>query len=118
MSEALGHVGGSDLAERVTPNSPVAAASRVQPFRLIAGGQIERRPLAFSFDGREYQGFVGDTLASALLANGVRLVGPFVQVSPPSRHPVRRPRGAERAGRAEGRGAPRAQHPGHHGGTL
>ncbi len=62
-------------AARVTPNSPVAAASRVQPFRLIAGGQIERRPLSFSFDGKQYQGFAGDTLASALLANGVRLVG-------------------------------------------
>ncbi|MEI6641991.1 MAG: 2Fe-2S iron-sulfur cluster-binding protein [Novosphingobium sp.] len=32
-------------------------------------------PLRFRFDGRHYQGFQGDTLASALLANGVRLVG-------------------------------------------
>lgn len=31
-------------------------------------------PLSFSFDGRTYSGFKGDTLASALLANGVRLV--------------------------------------------
>ena len=31
--------------------------------------------LRFQFDGREYQGHPGDTLASALLANGVRLVG-------------------------------------------
>ena len=73
MSEALGHASGR--LERVTPNSPVASAARVQPFRLIAGGQIERRPLTFSFDGRSYQGFAGDTLASALLANGVRLMG-------------------------------------------
>lgn len=44
--------------------------------RLPDGGAIDRtQPLAFSFDGRTYQGFVGDTLASALLANGVRLVG-------------------------------------------
>ncbi len=69
-----GGAGVQGRAERVTPNSPVAAASRVQPFRLIAGGQIDRRPLAFTFDGRQYQGFAGDTLASALLANGVRLV--------------------------------------------
>lgn len=44
--------------------------------RLPAGGLIDRtRPLKFSFDGRFYGGFAGDTLASALLANGVRLVG-------------------------------------------
>ena len=36
---------------------------------------IERgRVLGFRFDGREYQGHPGDTLASALLANGVRVV--------------------------------------------
>ena len=47
-----------------------------QPFRLAAGGLIDRgRPLAFSFDGKAYRGYDGDTLASALLANGVRLVG-------------------------------------------
>jgi glycine cleavage system aminomethyltransferase T/NADPH-dependent 2,4-dienoyl-CoA reductase/sulfur reductase-like enzyme len=46
-----------------------------QPFRLAAGGAIDRgRRLAFSYDGRRYQGFAGDTLASALLANGVHLV--------------------------------------------
>jgi sarcosine oxidase subunit alpha len=33
------------------------------------------RPLSFSFNRRHYRGFHGDTLASALLANGVRLVG-------------------------------------------
>ena len=46
-----------------------------QPFRLPAGGQIDRgRVLRFTFDGQEYEGHPGDTLASALLANGVRLV--------------------------------------------
>jgi heterotetrameric sarcosine oxidase alpha subunit len=45
-------------------------------FRLQAGGLIDRgRDLAFSFDGRSYRGHPGDTLASALLANGVHLVG-------------------------------------------
>jgi sarcosine oxidase subunit alpha len=44
--------------------------------RLQAGGIIDRtQNLKFSFDGKEYQGFAGDTLASALLANGVKLVG-------------------------------------------
>ncbi len=47
-----------------------------QPFRLPAGGLIDRsRPLSFSFAGRDYQGYAGDTLASALMANGVRVVG-------------------------------------------
>ena len=47
-----------------------------QRFRLSQGGLIDRgQPLSFSFDGVGYQGFKGDTLASALLANGVHLVG-------------------------------------------
>ena len=42
----------------------------------LGGGLIDRKtPLDFTFDGRRYGGFAGDTLASALLANGVRLVG-------------------------------------------
>jgi sarcosine oxidase subunit alpha len=46
-----------------------------QPFRLANGGRIDRsRPVSFSFDGESYQGFAGDTLASALLANGVHMV--------------------------------------------
>ncbi|MPZ10973.1 MAG: sarcosine oxidase subunit alpha family protein [Kiloniellaceae bacterium] len=45
-------------------------------YRLPSGGAIDRsRPLSFSFDGRRYQGFAGDTLASALLANGVDVLG-------------------------------------------
>ncbi|MBN9034707.1 MAG: sarcosine oxidase subunit alpha family protein [Rhizobiales bacterium] len=44
--------------------------------RLRDGGMIQRdRPVAFSFNGKRYRGFVGDTLASALLANGVDLIG-------------------------------------------
>jgi sarcosine oxidase subunit alpha len=44
--------------------------------RLSQGGLIDRgRTLAFSFDGKRYAGFEGDTLASALVANDVRLVG-------------------------------------------
>lgn len=43
--------------------------------RLPEGGLIDRRrPLRFSFDGRSYTGFAGDTLASALVANDVKLV--------------------------------------------
>ena len=44
--------------------------------RLASGGSIDRsRPLSFRFDGRDYRGFAGDTLASALIANDVKLVG-------------------------------------------
>ena len=47
-----------------------------QACRLPEGGRIDReQAFSFSFDGRQYPGFAGDTLASALLANGVRLVG-------------------------------------------
>jgi sarcosine oxidase subunit alpha len=47
-----------------------------QPFRVAEGGRIDRgRRIGFSFDGRRYDGFAGDTLASALLANDVSLVG-------------------------------------------
>ncbi len=44
--------------------------------RLASGGGIDRsRPLRFTFDGRPYRGFEGDTLASALLAEGVDIIG-------------------------------------------
>jgi sarcosine oxidase subunit alpha len=45
-------------------------------FRLPQGGRIDRsRRLGFTFNGRALEGHPGDTLASALLANGVRLIG-------------------------------------------
>ncbi|MBL0932101.1 MAG: (2Fe-2S)-binding protein [Alphaproteobacteria bacterium] len=44
--------------------------------RLEKGGAIDRADARrFTFDGRSYEGVAGDTLASALLANGVKLVG-------------------------------------------
>jgi heterotetrameric sarcosine oxidase alpha subunit len=60
---------GAQAADRFPP-------SRAQTHRLAAGGLVDRsRPLRFTFDGRAMTGFAGDTLASALLAHGVRLVG-------------------------------------------
>ncbi|HEV7416131.1 MAG TPA: sarcosine oxidase subunit alpha family protein, partial [Tianweitania sediminis] len=45
-------------------------------FRLSGQGRLgSARPVGFSFDGKAYKGVEGDTLASALLANGVHLVG-------------------------------------------
>jgi sarcosine oxidase, subunit alpha len=47
-----------------------------QPCRVPSGGLVDRaRALHFNYDGVAYQGYAGDTLASALLANGVHLVG-------------------------------------------
>ena len=45
-------------------------------FRLTSGGQINRTErISFKFNGKTFFGFKGDTLASALLANGIHLVG-------------------------------------------
>jgi methylglutamate dehydrogenase subunit C len=47
-----------------------------EPFRLANAGLIDRScSLTFTFDGRKMMGYAGDTLASALLAAGVSLVG-------------------------------------------
>ncbi len=63
--------------------------------RLPAGGwRIDRsRPIAFEFDGRPQTGFAGDTLASALLANGVDIVARSIYDD--------RPRGVMTAGPEE-----------------
>lgn len=46
-----------------------------QSFRLKEGGRIDRRrKIRFQFNGKSYYGYEGDTLASALLANGVHFV--------------------------------------------
>ena len=46
------------------------------PMRSPSAGRINRqKTINFTFDGKKYQGFEGDTLASALIANGVHLVG-------------------------------------------
>ncbi len=51
------------------------ARKGVQVNRLDGGLIKGSKALTFSFDGKRYTGFEGDTLASALLANGVRLMG-------------------------------------------
>ncbi|MCX5419058.1 sarcosine oxidase subunit delta family protein [Streptomyces sp. NBC_00078] len=55
-----------------------------QPHRLASGGRVDRNePLTFVFDGTEYQGFRGDTLASALLANGVIAAATSIKLGRP-----------------------------------
>ena len=62
--------------------------------RIDDKGLIDRsKPLRFRFDGREYGGYQGDTLASALLASGVKLVGRSFK--------YHRPRGVMTAGSEE-----------------
>ena len=47
-----------------------------QDFRLDNIGLINRdKKISFKFNGKNYFGYEGDTLASALIANGVHLVG-------------------------------------------
>ncbi|ANK82448.1 MAG: sarcosine oxidase subunit alpha [Rhizobiales bacterium NRL2] len=64
-----------------------------QPFRLHDGLIDRSATLSFTFEGRSFEGHPGDTLASALLANGVRLVGRSFK--------YHRPRGVFAAGSEE-----------------
>ncbi|WP_434288719.1 sarcosine oxidase subunit alpha family protein [Celeribacter sp. SCSIO 80788] len=60
----------------------------------LKGGLIDRTvPLNFTFNGKAYKGFQGDTLASALLGNGVQLMGRSFK--------YHRPRGVVAAGSEE-----------------
>ena len=62
--------------------------------RVADKGLIDRsKPVSFSFDGHTFGGFQGDTVASALLANEVRLMGRSFK--------YHRPRGALTAGSEE-----------------
>jgi len=63
-------------------------------FRKSGRGIVDAsKPLNFTFDGKSYQGAQGDTLASALLANGVHLMGRSFK--------YHRPRGVVGAGSEE-----------------
>ena len=63
-------------------------------YRLASGGLVDRgTSVRFTFDGLPFTGFAGDTLASALLANGVRVVGRSFK--------YHRPRGVLTAGSEE-----------------
>src|ERR1700724_2148085 len=67
---------GDDAGVTLKRTEPKGAAAASQPFRLEAGGLIDRgKRLSFTFDGKALEGHPGDTLASALIANGVKLVG-------------------------------------------
>jgi len=63
-------------------------------FRKTGRGRIDASaPISFTFDGKSYQGFKGDTVASALLASGEHLMGRSFK--------YHRPRGVVGAGSEE-----------------
>ena len=63
-------------------------------FRVAGKGRVDTgKPVTFRFDGKTYQGAQGDTLASALLANGTHLMGRSFK--------YHRPRGVVAAGSEE-----------------
>ncbi|WP_120499116.1 2Fe-2S iron-sulfur cluster-binding protein [Roseovarius sp. EL26] len=65
-----------------------------QPFRLHGVGLVDQsKPISFTFNGKELQGCAGDTLASALLANGLHHVARSLK--------YHRPRGILSAGLEE-----------------
>jgi len=71
--------------------SSLASARMEQKRRLASGGCVDRtRLLTFTFNGQYLQGYAGDTIASALLANGIDVVGRSFKYS--------RPRGIMTAG--------------------
>ncbi len=62
--------------------------------RLTHGGQIDRnRPLKFQFNGRELSGYHGDSVASALMANGIDVLSRSFK--------YHRPRGVQNRGYAD-----------------
>ncbi|MFT5115186.1 MAG: heterotetrameric sarcosine oxidase alpha subunit [Parasphingorhabdus sp.] len=66
----------------------------MQPGRLNQGGDIDRnRPLQFTFNNRSLQGYQGDSLASALLANNISVIARSIK--------YHRPRGIVSAGLEE-----------------
>jgi sarcosine oxidase subunit alpha len=55
-----------------------------QQNRLQSGGRIDRsKPMTFTYNGKQFTGFQGDTLASAMLANGINVVGRSFKYSRP-----------------------------------
>ncbi|MEW5422395.1 sarcosine oxidase subunit alpha family protein [Amorphus sp. 3PC139-8] len=81
MSSSEGTAPGTSLDFR-TDGTAAAPADRQQmraaarqPYRREAGGRVDRsKPVNFTFDGKPVSGYAGDTIASALLANGIHMI--------------------------------------------
>ncbi|CAL9616632.1 Sarcosine oxidase subunit alpha [Streptomyces sp. enrichment culture] len=86
--------GGAEGTEPLQDGKGRGGEGETQPFRHPTRGRIDRTaPLTFTFDGTRYHGYRGDTLASALLANGVVHTGTSIGLG--------RPRGIFSAGAEE-----------------
>ncbi|MFF4353568.1 sarcosine oxidase subunit alpha family protein [Streptomyces sp. NPDC001530] len=90
ISDAAGTGGMGETPAPATAPHPAMkphvsdGATATQPFRLPTGGRLHRdERLSFVFDGKSYYGFRGDTLASALLANGVIQAGTSIKLGRP-----------------------------------
>ncbi|MEU0209554.1 sarcosine oxidase subunit alpha family protein [Streptomyces canus] len=76
--------GGVEGAEPLQDGTGRGGGGEESPYRHPTRGRIDRdTPLTFTFDGTEYQGYRGDTLASALLANGVIQAGTSIKLGRP-----------------------------------
>ncbi|WP_234542442.1 sarcosine oxidase subunit delta family protein [Streptomyces shenzhenensis] len=86
--------GGVEGAAPLQDGTGRGGGGETPPTRTPTGGRIDRTtPLTFTFDGIRYQGYRGDTLASALLANGVIQAATSIRLG--------RPRGIFSAGAEE-----------------
>ncbi len=75
---------GVEGAEPLQDGTGRGGGGETLPFRHPTRGRIHRdTPLTFTFDGTTYQGYRGDTLASALLANGVIQTGTSIKLGRP-----------------------------------
>ncbi|MFF6986463.1 sarcosine oxidase subunit delta family protein [Streptomyces sp. NPDC010273] len=76
LEDGTGRGGGGDAS--------ISDSATGHPYRHPTHGRIHRAtPLTFTFDGTEYQGCKGDTLASALLANGIIHTGTSIKLGRP-----------------------------------
>ncbi|WP_406002668.1 sarcosine oxidase subunit alpha family protein [Streptomyces sp. NBC_00829] len=76
--------GGAGVPAQGRAAEETAEPGSSQSFRLTTGGRVRRdERLTFTFDGTTYEGFRGDTLASALLANGVIQAGTSIKLGRP-----------------------------------
>ncbi|NRB16849.1 MAG: sarcosine oxidase subunit alpha family protein [Rhodobacteraceae bacterium] len=74
MSDTMMNAGHADF--RADGSTANAGAKRGAQVNRLSGGLVNSaKVMNFTFDGKAFQGYEGDTLASALLANGVRLMG-------------------------------------------
>ncbi|UXY25648.1 sarcosine oxidase subunit alpha family protein [Streptomyces sp. HUAS TT20] len=75
---------GVEGAEPLQDGTGRGGGGETRTFRTPTGGRIDRdTPLTFTFDGTQYEGYQGDTLASALLANGIIAAATSIRLGRP-----------------------------------